>query len=210
MIKSNILDTTSLRFTRYLCGHFSNKIQASNDPTSFAHINIYFRPLNWNVFEGPGFYSEQSYDHDPWRPYRQGIHRLVSSQNVHTVENYGYAQLIRVAGSGFMPELLNTITKDRLSRRCGCSMVFEEDEHGCYNGSIEPGNKCIIKRDGKFTYLVSEVFLSGQQWISRDRGFDQYTNDIAWGSEHGPLVFERKASFESSLSKIWSLREDIF
>jgi len=45
----------SLQFARILCGHFSNRNQAQADPSKFAHINIFFLPLPWEVFQGPGF-----------------------------------------------------------------------------------------------------------------------------------------------------------
>ena len=66
-----------LLFAKTLSGHYSNLEQSQENPKDFAHINIFFRPLPWDVLKGPGFYSEQSYDHDPWRPYRQGVHRLL-------------------------------------------------------------------------------------------------------------------------------------
>ena len=44
---------------------------------------------------------------------------------------------------------------------------------GHYRGMVEPGKKCLVPRDGKLTYLVSEVEVNQTDWISRDRGFDQ-------------------------------------
>ena len=75
-----------LRFAKTLAGHYSNFEQSQDNPKDFAHINIYFRPLPWETLKGPGFYSEQSYDHDPWSPYRQGIHRLQHIQDIVVVE----------------------------------------------------------------------------------------------------------------------------
>ena len=42
----------SLLFARTLCGHYSNREQAQNDPSKFAHINIFFMPLPWDVLKG--------------------------------------------------------------------------------------------------------------------------------------------------------------
>ena len=81
-----------LLFAKTLSGHYSNLQQSQENPKDFAHINIFFRPLPWDVLKAPGFYSEQSYDHDPWRPYRQGIHRLLPAEGeTFIVENYGFA-----------------------------------------------------------------------------------------------------------------------
>ena len=66
-----------LRFVKTLAGKYSNFEQAQLDPKYFAHINTYFRPIEWDIFNAPGFYSEQSYDYSPWAPYRQSLHRLL-------------------------------------------------------------------------------------------------------------------------------------
>jgi CpeT protein len=46
-----------------LAGIYDNYEQAQVNPKDFARINIVFRPLPWEIFEGPGFYSEQFYDY---------------------------------------------------------------------------------------------------------------------------------------------------
>jgi CpeT/CpcT family (DUF1001). len=196
----------ALRFAKTLSGHYSNASQAHHDPVKFAHINVYFRPLPWEVFQGPGFYSEQSYNHDPWRPYRQGVHRLIPSDQIQVVENYGFDKPIRLAGAGFKPELLKLIHIDRLKQRCGCAMHFHETTQGCFSGAIEPGQNCLVPRNGRLTYLVSEVLVDHEHWISRDQGFDPNTHALQWGSEHGPLRFERVASFENEITAEWMSR----
>jgi len=194
----------SLLFARTLCGHYSNRDQAQADPSKFAHINIFFLPLPWEVFQGPGFYSEQSYDHDPWRPYRQGVHRLREGEaGVHVVENFGLSNPERVAGAPQHRSLLNEIKSDRLQPRCGCSMHFKGDAQQGYQGSVEPGKGCFVPRDGKPTYLVSEVFVDQTSWSSRDRGFDPETDQLVWGSEHGLLKFERLAFLADHLQDDW-------
>ena len=199
----NDRDSPLLRFARTLAGHYSNHKQARENPKDFAHINIYFRPLEWAVLQGPGFYSEQSYDHDPWRPYRQGIHRLQLRGDTFVVENYGFPDAIRLAGSGQRPELLKSLDVSRLSPRCGCAMYFTEHAQGRYQGRVEPGEQCLVPRDGQMTYLVSEVDVDQTTWVSRDRGFDPKTHEQRWGSEHGPLQFERMAFFNDLITPAW-------
>jgi CpeT protein len=56
---------------------------------------------------------------------------------------------------------------------------------------------------------VSEVLVDHENWISRDQGFDPITNTLQWGSEHGPLQFQRIASFENEVTAEWrSLTND--
>ncbi len=129
----------SLLFARTLCGHYSNREQAQNDPSKFAHINIFFMPLPWDVLKGPGFYSEQSYDHDPWRPYRQGVHRLRAGDNgVHVVENFGMAQPERVAGAPQHPALLAAIQPDTLQARCGSRCTSKVVETMLMKAGLSP------------------------------------------------------------------------
>ncbi|MFL0754967.1 MAG: chromophore lyase CpcT/CpeT [Prochlorococcus sp.] len=196
-------ESSYLRFAKILAGHYSNKAQAQEDPVNFARINIYFQPLHWDVFRAPGYYSEQSYDYDPWRPYRQGIHKLKARKELFIVENYGLPEPIRIAGAGFQPDLLNNICADTLLPRYGCAMHFREITPGHYKGLVEPGNRCLIPREGKMTYLVSEVEFNEQIWVSRDSGFDPKTNEKLWGSEHGPLRFQRAANLGSHLTEGW-------
>ena len=194
----------SLEFARTLCGHYSNRDQAQSDPSKFAHINIFFLPLPWEVLKGPGFYSEQSYDHDPWRPYRQGVHRLREGDGgIHIVENFGLAQPERVAGAPRHRALLDAIQAETLKPRCGCAMHFRSVGEGAYQGCVEPGKSCMVPRDGKLTYLVSEVNVDQNSWSSRDRGFDPDNDQPIWGSEHGLLQFSRVASLADHLSEDW-------
>ena len=193
-----------LRFAKTLSGHYSNREHSQANPKDFAHINIYFRPLPWNVLKAPGFYSEQSYDHDPWRPYRQGVHRLLPEDNgVFIVENFGFADAIRLAGAGQRPELLSSLRPESIQPRCGCGMHFREIDAGHYLGEVEPGKKCLVPRDGRLTYLVSEVDVNATDWISRDRGFDPGTDEQLWGSEHGPLRFKRVQNLGDDLDHQW-------
>ncbi|MGB1417393.1 MAG: chromophore lyase CpcT/CpeT [Synechococcus sp.] len=194
----------SLQFARTLCGHYSNREQAQGDPSKFAHINVFFLPLPWEVLQGPGFYSEQSYDHDPWRPYRQGVHRLRrGDQGLHIVENFGLVNPERVAGAPQHRSLLTAIQPDTLKPRCGCAMHFRSSGEGSYRGEVEPGKGCKVPRDGRLTYLVSEVDVTPTTWSSRDRGFDPETDAPVWGSEHGMLRFTRLASLADHLDDDW-------
>jgi len=196
-----------LHFAHILSGRFSNYDQARSEPSKFSHINISFRPLAWEVFSGPWFYSEQSYDYDPWRPYRQGIHHMVGRDDHILMLNFGLRNGLRCAGGASRPELLNGLQRDDLLARPGCAMQFRLEEDGVYKGEVEPGCGCLVPRNGQLTYLVSEVQVDAQQWISRDRGFDPVSHDYRWGSEHGPLHFTRTAHYGVHLDAAW-LRDD--
>lgn len=190
----------------WMAGDFTNLKQAQADPTDFAHIRIFFRPLPFTFFEalgfsgGIGFYSEQVYDYDLWNPYRQGLHRVVAKSDHVYIENYGFEDGVPYAGSGHNLDVLKTITPDCAIRREGCSMVFRRDETGKkFIGSVEPGNNCRIPRKGKWTYLVSHVEVTESTWLSLDQGMDLETHEHVWGSTEGALTFEKRESFASEL-----------
>ena len=190
-------------FAKTLAGVYDNIEQSQENPKDFARINIFFRPLPWHIFKGPGFYSEQCYDYAPWDPYRQGIHRLTANRDTFIVENYGFTNPRRLAGAGRDPEIMNAIDTASLKERCGCAMHFQSQGEGKYIGKVEPGKKCLVPRDGKITYLVSEVEVDQDNWISRDRGYDPKTDEQIWGSEHGLLKFKRIKSFSDEINDEW-------
>ena len=94
------MDLAIAEFAKTLAGVYDNIEQSQQNPKDFARINIFFRPLPWHVFQGPGFSSEQCYDYAPWDPYRQGIHSLTASKESFIGENYGFANPRRLAGAG--------------------------------------------------------------------------------------------------------------
>lgn len=194
------------KFAQTIASIYDNFDQSQENPKDFARINIIFRPLPWTIFNGPGFYSEQHYDYAPWSPYRQGIHRLITHKtesDIFIMENFGFANPDRLAGAGRNPELLHSLKKDSLKSRCGCAMHFKTKTDGHYIGSVEPGNKCMIPRDGQLTYLVSEVEVTEESWVSRDRGYDPDTNKQIWGSEHGQLIFKKTEDIGEIITNDW-------
>ncbi|MGB3292836.1 MAG: chromophore lyase CpcT/CpeT [Phormidesmis sp.] len=189
---------------RWISGDFSNVKQAYAHPRDFAHIRIFFRPLPFEFFEalgfpgGIGFYSEQVYDYDLWKPYRQGLHRLVDKGDHIYIENYGFQDGVPYAGSGHNLDVLKTIPANCAIARKGCAMVFRREGNG-FVGGVEPGNRCLIPRKGKRTYLVSHIALTENTWTSLDQGMDVETHEPVWGSTEGALRFEKRESFASEL-----------
>jgi CpeT protein len=186
-----------MTFARWISGEFSNNIQAQREPQKFAHIHIFFRPLAPSFFDGIGLYSEQFYDYDPWSPYRQGVHRLVEQANSIYIENYSLQDPILYAGAGRELGILKTITPICIKRRLNCSMVFRrEGDH--FTGELE-GKQCYVQRHGHQTYLESQVILTEFTWTGMDKGYDVDTHEHIWGSENGPLYFQKVQDFSQEL-----------
>ncbi|NER33406.1 MAG: chorismate-binding protein [Oscillatoria sp. SIO1A7] len=185
---------------RWMAAHFSNQKQAFERPKDYAHIRIFFRPLPGQDFAGDiWLYSEQVYDYDLWNPYRQGVHRLVDLDDAIYIENYGLKDGLLHAGAGREIDILQAINRDCIKdRRYGCSMIFKRDGNK-FVGNVEPGNKCLIPRNGCQTYLVSEVDLTENTWTSRDSGIGVKSGERVWGSANGKLHFEKCESFAGEL-----------
>ena len=182
---------------RAMAGGFSNQQQSFDDPTNFAHIRVFFRPLPWDFFNGLGFYSEQVYDYDLWLPYRQGIHRFVPYGDEVYIENYSLNDALLYAGAGRNLDILQTIKPDVIERRCNCSMIFRQ-ENDVFQGRVE-GKCCVIEKRGKKTYLVSDARFTETTFTGWDRGLDVETDEQVWGSAFGPLKFDKTDSYASEV-----------
>jgi len=190
-------------FAKTIAGFYSNKKQALDNPRLFAHINFCFKPIPWSILKAPGFYSEQSYDYDPWSPYRQNVHKVLLSKGNIIVENYKLINRERVAGAILQSKLLNAINNKSIVLNQGCSMHFKRMESGHYLGNVEPGKKCIICRFGRKTYLVSSVEVNNKNWVSFEQGLDTKTNQQIWGAENGEFYFDKINSLEKEIDKRW-------
>ncbi|HIK31204.1 MAG TPA: chromophore lyase CpcT/CpeT [Oscillatoriales cyanobacterium M59_W2019_021] len=179
---------------RWMAGDFSNAKQAFDNPKQYAHIHVFFRPLPFEFFSAIGFYSEQVYDYDLWLPYRQGVHRLIDLGDRIYIENYSLKNSLLYAGAARDLNILKTITSDCLERRYHCSMIFQRDGNR-FHGNVEPGNRCLIEKNGCQTYLDSSVEITETTWVSLDKGLDVSTHQQVWGSTFGPLRFEKRESF---------------
>lgn len=188
-----------MTLARWMAGDFSNAKQAAANPREYAHIHVFFRPLAFEFFSGIGFYSEQVYDYDLWTPYRQGIHRVVDKSDHIYIENYGLIDPLLYAGAARESAILKTITPNCIQRRQNCSMVFRREDNK-FIGQVEPGNSCLINKNGCQTYLVSDVEITESTWASLDKGLDVNTQKQVWGSEHGALRFEKQESFAHEIT----------
>lgn len=198
---SGMTSTDLVTLARWMAGDFSNQKQALANPKDYAHIHVFFRPLPFEFFSGIGLYSEQVYDYDLWKPYRQGIHRLVEQEDQIYIENYSLVNAYLYAGAARELSILKTIGSDCIERRHHCSMIFKR-EGDLFRGGVEPGNRCLIEKQGCQTYLVSDVEVTETTWASLDRGLDINTHEQIWGSTFGPLRFEKWESFADEVPTI--------
>lgn len=186
-----------LTLAHWIAGDFSNQQQAFEDAKNYAHIHVFFRPLPWDFFGGIGFYSEQVYDYDLWRPYRQGVHRFIDRGEDIYIENYSLQNPMFYAGAGRELSILRSIKPDKIDRRYHCSMIFQR-QGNLFRGRVE-GNSCFIEKYGKKTYLVSDVELTENTFVSFDRGLDVDNHEQVWGSRAGALKFVKIENFAAEV-----------
>jgi CpeT protein len=187
-----------LTLARWMAGEFSNQKQAFANSKQYVHIHVFFRPLPFNFFSGIGFYSELVYDYDLWTPYRQGIPMLVDKGNHIYIENYGLLDPVQYTGAAPELSVLLAFTPDSMTRRHCCSMVFK-GKGDVFQGNVEPGNKCLIPRNGRQTYVSSEVMLTENTWDSLVKDMDIETHEQVWGSTAELLCSENKQCFTNEI-----------
>ena len=179
---------------RWMAGDFSNQAQAFENPPFFAHIRVCMRPLPYALMDGVGLFLEQAYDFQLHNPYRLRVLKFVVINDKIEIEHYTLEPEADFHGAARNPELLQQLTRDKIIKMSGCTMITEWTG-STFKGYVEPGKGCKVFRNGKDTYLDNSFEISPQQLISLDRGLDMETNERVWGSIAGPFEFTQTASF---------------
>jgi hypothetical protein len=184
---------------RWMAGDFSNQAQAFENPPFFAHIRVCMRPLPFELLDGVSLFLEQAYDFMLHDPYRLRVLKFVIVDDKIEVEHYTIADPESdFYGAARQPERLETLTRDRLVKMCGCTMITEWTGNE-FKGHVEPGKGCKVVRNGQTTYLDNSFEISPDKLISLDRGRDLETDEHLWGSIAGAFEFTKTASFAAEV-----------
>jgi len=183
------------QFLSLLCGEYSNQQQAFENPPLFAHIVLRYKPIEH--LEPGSILLEQTYAVDPGNPYRLRIIRAEESEEgVIKLWNHMIRDPQRFARATLELQNRQLIKSSDLIALDQCHYQVTEKEDG-YHGEIEPGSRCIVKRNGKDTVLFSSFHLQGEALSTLDRGLDPITDERCWGSIAGEFRFRRTASWEA-------------
>ena len=195
--ENNYMTSSLQDFLSLLCGEYSNQKQALENPPFFAHIFIRYRQIE---HLSPGtVLIEQSYAIEPQNPYRLRTVRAEElSPGIIKLWNHSFREPKQFATASLNQNLRKQIKESDLICLDNCHYRVIKHKDG-YHGEIEPGSNCIIKRDGKDTYLVSSFHLRGNTLSTLDRGHDPETNKRCWGAIAGEYVFQRISNWENSL-----------
>ena len=72
-----------------------------------------------------------------------------------------------------------------------------------FEGIMEPGWSCILKRKDPTTYLVSSFVLYPVGMDTIDRGYDPDTPEHLWGSIAGAFRFTRTGDWSEEIPEHW-------
>ncbi len=183
---------------RWMAGDFSNQAQAFENPPFFAHIRVCMRPIPFELMDGVGLFLEQAYDFMLQNPYRLRVLRFVVINDRIEIEHYTIAEEAEFHGAARKPELLAKLTRDRIIKMSGCTMITDWTGTS-FKGYVEPGKGCRVVRNDKETYLDNSFEISPQGLISLDRGRDLETDEHLWGSIAGAFEFTQTTSFANEV-----------
>ena len=185
---------------RWMAGDFSNQAQAFENPPFFAHIRVCMRPIPFELMDGVGLFLEQAYAFMLHNPYRLRVLKFVIVNDLIEIEHYTIDPEVEAQfhGAARKPELLETLTRDRIIKMCGCTMITDWTGTS-FKGYVEPGKGCRVVRNGQETYLDNSFEISPQGLVSLDRGRDLETDEHLWGSIAGAFEFTQTTSFANEV-----------
>ena len=169
-------------FLELLEGVFSNKKQAQQHPTRYAHIWITHVKIG-----DTRFYGEQAYNYAKRQPYRQFVIDVEVENGKFRLKNYEIERAARF----IQCSNLEDITDDDLTYRDGCDIILEPSGPNLYTGGTSSCD-CFVVWNGTKTYLQNNVELGEKQYKVIDAGYDVESKQKIWGSQYGHLVFDRQ------------------
>ena len=195
------MNASLARLTKQLSASFNNQKQAFENPPLYGHILVRFRPLP--QLKAGSLLLEQAYAVTPKEPYRIRVLRPnICNQRGLVINNYGIQDNHRFWGAIEDNSKRAQITEADLKLLEGCTYLVSENEKG-FQGEVEPGCQCIVKRQGIESYLVSSFELSDSGMTTIDRGHDPKTHEHLWGSIAGPFKFDKAVDYSSEIPPEW-------
>lgn len=195
------MNASLARLTKQLSASFNNQKQAFENPPLYGHILVRFRPLP--QLKAGSLLLEQAYAVTPKEPYRIRVLRPnICNQRGLVINNYGIQDNHRFWGAIEDNSRRAQITEADLKLLEGCTYLISENGKG-FQGEVEPGCKCLVKRQGIDSYLVSSFELSDSGMTTIDRGHDPKTHEHLWGSIAGPFQFDKTVDYSSEIPPEW-------
>lgn len=178
------------QLVQWMSGSFTSAAQAQADSDYYA-ISLDMVPLWQDDEPGAWLYVEQSLSSTPDKPYRQRVYYVSQiEENLFSSDIYELTSPERLVGAASNPQLLDSLTRDDLKYKEGCSVFLTYDGFQ-YSGATNE-QSCQSALRGA-AYATSEVTLLPGELRSWDRGFDAQGKQV-WGAEKGPYIFVKSES----------------
>jgi hypothetical protein len=175
------------RLRSWMTGSFSSQEQTKSD-TNFYDIRLETVQIWRNLPDGVWLYVEQAVASSLKKPYRQRVYHLnQKDENSFESTVFLIRKPLRFAGDWKKNHPLEDLTPDSLKIREACSILLRVEGDSFVRSTL--GKKCVSKLRGA-SYATSEVFISENQVVSWDHGFDKGHHQI-WGATTGGYIFNK-------------------
>ena len=195
-----------IALARYMAGEFDNGDQAIDSPAWYVHLRLWQRPVPLFSEDSLTLFAEQANYLYPDKAYRERIMRLqhsTESQSSIQVQYYMIKDPSSMVGAGRNPDLLKTLSSDRIEATAGCTLsvthrsIAPHAYH--FQASLPPNAPCCFNYRGE-TYQVSLGFeASPEGFLSYDKGIEPETGKALWGAIMGPYRFSKRQDFSAEL-----------
>ncbi len=170
--------------TEWMAGTYTSSAQAKSD-TTYRDINLVITPI-WQTKDGleHWMYVEQALSSKKDKPYRQRIY-CVSQKGRNKYQSAVYTLNTPQLYIG-KPDLVNSLEKDSIHLKEGCTVYLTYNEGGYFEGATHEKD-CPSELYGA-SYATSTVQVHPEMLLSWDRGYSSDGKQV-WGAEKGGYKF---------------------
>ncbi len=171
----------------WMTGTFSTAVQASEDP-EHLELSLHMAPVWTDRSDGRWIYVEQALSEYPDRPYRQRVYHLGEpASGLFEIRVFSLPNPPAVVGAWQEETPLTEFGPDDLELREGCEILLRRRGES-FVGSTLASLCSSTLRDAM--YAASEVLITPNGIVSRDRGFTEDGAQV-WGPTGAGYVFDR-------------------
>jgi hypothetical protein len=181
-----------------LAGEFSNQTQALDQPVWFVNLRLWQRPLAQRVNGKLALFAEQANALYPEQAYRQRVMVFETVAGRILVQYFCLKHPSSFIGAGSNLQLLTQLTPGDLAGLPGCRLEVLRTVTG-WRAEMFPGDRCQFPYDGKVGEVVLGFELSGNRFLTYDRGVDPETGRSLWGALMGPYEYQKVQNFAHEL-----------
>lgn len=180
----------------WLAGEFDNREQAIADPTWFVHLQLWHRPVPFQVDGCPALFAEQANILYIDQPYRQRVLILRPDSNspIGQVEYRALRHPEQWRGAGADATRLQALQPEDLVELPGCILTLTQQNQG-FSAQPPADAKCFFQYDGKTRQVILGFEVYGDRFLSFDRGVDPETGQGLWGALMGPYEFTKRKAY---------------